>query len=272
MTEVFGFPRDGHLYSADEVGRALAGLFARESNGAPQVGMLSTVPVVAPVGSSWQVQVGVFSYVHQVAGSTQLSGLSAAEQVSITPAAGNIPAGQARIDLIGWNPSTAKLVLVDGAPAVNPVAPSDASLARIALVGVNAGDGAVIAGQITMVAELTELAGASGVLGTFTPSPGWTPVSGEESSLERIGRVCYLNTALTIAAVGSFASILTVPEKFRPERDVFVGYSQVSGGAGRAHGQLFLRPTGVLQMRYYQGGTNAGNILPVSAQWRLPRG
>lgn len=272
MTEFFGFPRDGHTYSADEVGRALAGLFARELSGVPRVGMLSSGPDVTAVLGSWRAEVDIFTYLHQVAGAVQLSGLSAAEQIDITPAAGNIPVGQSRFDFIGWNATAAELVVLEGAPAVSPVLPSDSSLAPVASVRVNAGDGAVLQSQITLLWELTELAGATGVLGDFTPSAGWTPEAGEESSLERIGRVAYLNTSLRIAAAGSFASILTVEDEFRPAKDTFVGYAQVSGGAGRAHGQLWLRTTGVLQMRYYQGTTNAGNILPVSAVWRLPRG
>ena len=272
MTEVFGFPRDGHSYSADEVGRALAGLFERESNGTPNVGMLSAGPAVSNVVGAFKVQVGVFSYVHQVAGSVQLSGLSAAEQVDILPAAGNISVGQSRIDLIGWNPVAAELVVVTGEPAASPVAPSDSSLAPIARVRVNSGDGAVIPAQITRIYSVTDLVGSAGVDGTFTLSPGWSVLSGEESSLERIGRVAYLNTALVIAAAGAFTSILTVPAEFRPPKDVFVGYAQVSGGAGRSHGQLWLRTTGVLQMRYYQGGTISGAVLPIAAIWRLPKG
>lgn len=272
MTEVFGFPRDGHLYSADEVGRALAGLFDRDSNGMPRVGVLASVPRVAPVGSSWNVEVGIFTYVHQVAGSAQLSGLSAAEQVAITPAAGNIPAGQARIDLIGWNPTTAKLVVVEGAPATSPVAPSDASLAPLARVRVNAGDGVVIPWQITVVAETTDLAGATGVLGSFALGFGWGVVPNNESSIERIGRVVYLNTLLSAGTGAAFTSIMTVEESLRPERDVFVGYSQVSGGAGQSHGQLWLQRTGLLTLRFYQGSAAAGVQMPIVASWRLPRG
>lgn len=271
MTEFFGFPRDGHTYSADEVGRAFAGFFERESNGTPRVGMLSSVPSVTAVNGAWKIQVGIFTYIHQVLGSVQMSGLSASEQHDIVPAAGNIPVGQARIDLVGWNPVTAEIVVVTGEPAANPTAPADASLAEVATVRINSGDGAVISGQITMLAQTTDLVGMSGQDGSFTTGNGWSVQSGVESSLESIGRVAYLNTALVIAAAGSFTSILTVEQRFRPAKDTYVGYSQVSGGAGRSHGDLLLRPTGVLQMVNYQGSTNAGNVLPVSAHWRLPK-
>lgn len=272
MTAFYGFPRDSHSYSAEEVGHALAGLVQRESSGLPCVGMLSVGPDFDAVPASWRVQVGRFVYVHQAAGAIQLSGLSAPEQVDITNASA-IPAGQSRIDLVGWNPVSAELVVVEGAPSATPIAPVDSSLAPVGTAQVNAGDGMVIAGQVRATYQVTDLAGAAGVVGAFTPGIGWTVVGGtEESSLERIGRVAYLNTALVIAAPGSFTSILTVPPEFRPEKDVFVGYSQVSGGAGKAHGQLWLRTTGVLQLRYYQGSTNAGLIMPIAASWRLPRG
>lgn len=270
MTAFIGFPRDSHSYSADEVGRAFAGLVQREPDGTPRVGMLSAGPTIAAVAASWKVQVGIFTYVHQVSGAVQFSGLSDDEQVDITPATG-IPSGQARIDLVCWNQDDAELVVIDGVPATSPVVPSDGGLAPVFTVRVNSGDGMVIQGQVAPAYATTDLVGSAGVEGVFTPGTGWTPVEGEENSLERIGRVCYLNVSLQIAASGAFTSILTVPEGFRPAKDVFVGYAQVSGGPGKAHGQLWLRPTGVLQMRYYQGSTVAGNILPVSALWRLPQ-
>lgn len=272
MTAVFGFPRDSHTYSADEVGRALAGLFSRDSSGVPRSGMLDSGPLAEAVPGTWRVRVSEFTYVHEVARAIQLSGLSSAEEVEITPATGSVPVGQARIDLIGWDPVEAELVLIEGTPAADPVAPEDASVAEVVTVRVNSGDGAVIAGRIEKVFETTDLVGSAGVAGAYTPGTGWTAVAGEEDSLERIGRVAYLNVSLRIAAAGAFTSILTVPPAFRPAKDVFVGYAQVSGGANRAHGQLWLRTTGVLQMRYFQGTTNAGNILPVSAIWRLPKG
>lgn len=272
MTTVFPFPRDSHSYSADEVGRALAGLFARETTGIPRVGVLGSIPSVKNVAGTWKVEVGVFAYVNQVDRSVQISGLSSAEQHDITPAAGNIPAGQARIDLVAWDPVDAEIAVIPGTPAASPSVPSAPGFAPLATVRVNSGDGVVIGSQISIVAQTTDLVGSSGVDGEFTPGTGWAVEAGEESSLERIGRVVYLNTLLRISAPGAFTSILTVPPAFRPAKDVFVGYAQVSGGAGRAHGQLWLRTTGVLQMRYYQGSTNAGNLLPVSAIWRLPKG
>lgn len=161
MTGVVEFPKDGHSYSADEVGRALAGLIRRDPDGSPREGMLAVGPTVTAVPAMWKVQVGVFSHVQDVSGAIRLGGLSAAEQVDITPASG-IPAGQARIDLIVWDPDDAVLVVVDGTPATSPAAPADGGLVPVAEVRVNAGDGSVIQGQITPVYALTALAGGDG--------------------------------------------------------------------------------------------------------------
>ena len=178
MTAFYGFPRDSHSYSAEEVGHALAGLVQRESSGLPCVGMLSVGPDFDAVPASWRVQVGRFVYVHQAAGAIQLSGLSAPEQVDIASASA-IPAGQSRIDLVGWNPASAELVVVEGAPSATPVAPTNPLLARVGTVQVNAGDGMVVAGQ---VAPGYELSGLSSVpdLRAYTPvvsgySAGFAP-------------------------------------------------------------------------------------------------
>lgn len=160
MTEVFGFPRDGHTYSADEVGRALAGIFQREADGTPRVGIVGEPPTAVPISASWQLEVGVFSYVHQVVGSVQLSGLSDAEQVAITPAAGSIPVGEARIDRVVWNPVAAELSVIEGTPAVSPVKPSADGFAPLFTVRVNAGDGMIIAGQVEPDFQTTALAGS----------------------------------------------------------------------------------------------------------------
>lgn len=158
MTEFFGFPKDGHTYSADEVGRALAGLFTREPDGSPRAGVLNPGVVVSAVSGAWKVQVGRFTYVHSVLGSVQLSGLSSPEEHDIIPAAGNIPAGQARIDVVGWNPETASVAILEGTPSSSPVAPSDVSVVPLAHVRVNSGDGAVLPGQISLVFSVTGLA------------------------------------------------------------------------------------------------------------------
>ena len=155
MTAFTGFPRDGYAFSANDVGRALAGLVRREASGLPRVGMLGVGPVVTAVPASWKVQVGVFAYVHLIAGAIQFSGLSTAEQVDIVPAVGDIPAGQARIDLVCWDPVAAALAVVKGNPAATPVEPSAGGLAPVKTVRVNASDGMVIAGQLATAFQTT---------------------------------------------------------------------------------------------------------------------
>ena len=93
------FPKDGYEFSADDVGLALAGLVRRETSGAPRVGMLGAGPKISAVAASWKVEIGIFTYVHQVDGAISLSGLSGAVQVDIVPAAGSVAAVGA-IDLV----------------------------------------------------------------------------------------------------------------------------------------------------------------------------
>lgn len=178
MTAFVGFPQDGHSFSADEVGRALAGLVRRESNGTPRVGMLAVGPALTAVAASWKVEVGVFTYVHQVSGAVQLSGLSAAEQVDIVPASGDIPGGQARIDLIVWDPAGAELAMVKGTPSASPSAPSAGGLAPVATVRVNAGDGMTVQGQIAAAYDLTALQSVEAPVARGTVSKRAVPAGG----------------------------------------------------------------------------------------------
>lgn len=178
MTAFERFPKDGYSYSADDVGLALAGLVRRDLSGVPVTGMLGVGPLVSAVPASWKVQVGVFTYVDEADGAISFSGLSAAEQVDIVPAAGNVPSGQARIDLVCWDPVGEELVVEQGTPGVSPVVPPAGGFAPVATVRVNAGDGMVIAGQLAAVYLLTGLVGSSS--GTYTPvvsgySPGFAP-------------------------------------------------------------------------------------------------
>lgn len=155
MTAFEKFPKDGYAYSAADVGLALAGLIRRDA-GVPKVGML-VAPSVAAVAASWKVQVGQFWYVSHINGAVQLSGLSAAEQVDITPAT-DIPAGQARIDRVVWNPVSETLVVVEGAAAVSPVAPPVGVNAAVCTVRVNAGDGMVVTARVSPDFATTSLA------------------------------------------------------------------------------------------------------------------
>lgn len=162
---------------------ALAGLIVRDGSGVPRVGMLGAGPSVAAVAAAWKVQVGPFPYVHQIANAIQISGLSAAEQVDIAPATG-IPAGQARIDVVCWDQIAAALTVVQGVPGTSPVVPSNGSLAVVARVRVNSGDGMVVAEQVTPAFTITALAGQAGIwlkaAATGSPSDraalrnGWT--------------------------------------------------------------------------------------------------
>lgn len=172
---VFNFPANGVDYYADEVGKALATLVARMADGTPQTGVLG-VPdaVVTAVPGAWKVQVRRFGYVHSVSGAVTLNGLDSPVQVDIDSAAG-IATGQARIDVVTWNPLTVEVGVTKGAVSASPVAPATPGLARLATVRVNAGDASVNASRVVDVADRTALAaggGAGNVVaeGTATPA------------------------------------------------------------------------------------------------------
>lgn len=156
MAKITGWPRDSYAFHADELSDTFAGLVRRDGAGLPVDGVLGDVQIEA-VDSSWQVAVSPFLYVERVGTGVRWSGESAVEHVDITPAAGNIPAGEARIDLVCWDTTEPELVVVDGTPAVSPVPPSDGGLVPFAQVRVNAGDGQTIQGQVSKVAGLTGL-------------------------------------------------------------------------------------------------------------------
>ena len=139
MATFFPFPKDGGPHSRVSVGQALAGLVARDDEGLPRVGMLA-VPDVSAVASSWLVEVGRFVHVHHDDGAVQFTGLSDSEQVEVTSAA-DIPAGQARIDRIGWDASASELVVLEGVVSASPVAPGLGALYPVAQVRVDSGDG-----------------------------------------------------------------------------------------------------------------------------------
>lgn len=243
MTAFVGFPQDGHSFSANEVGLALAGLVTREVSGVPRVGMLGIGPTVSAVGASWQVQVNQFVYVHQVLGAIQLSGLSAPEQVDILPAAGDISVGQARIDVICWNPVDAELSVVQGTPAISPVVPSVAPLVAIARVRVNAADGIVISGQISTVYQL-----ADRVTGSLTSVTSGYSV-GVATRIERDSSGMVDAYVEVTAGSGQLTSALTVafmPEGFRPKADVEFAAGQSTGGnAGAVFTQIL--PSGAIR-------------------------
>lgn len=150
MTTFAEFPRDGVSFSSADVSVALAGLYPRDADGLVVSGFLG-VPKVTAVASAWKVLVGRFWYVRRDGNGGRESGVSAPEEVTVASAAG-IPAGQGRIDVVCWNPTSAALSVVAGSVSAAPVAPSVGSLVPVAHVRVNSGDGMVIAGQVSVVA------------------------------------------------------------------------------------------------------------------------
>lgn len=163
MATVTGWPRDGYLIHADELSNFFAGLIRRDDAGLPIPGVLGALKGVA-VPSAWQVEISPLTFVELVnTTGVRLSGESAASLVDITPAAGSVPAGQSRIDLICWDTEAAAFSVVEGFPAVTPAVPSSGGSEPLFQVVVAAGDGQVIQGQITPVYAVTALAGDSRV-------------------------------------------------------------------------------------------------------------
>lgn len=239
MTTFVGFPQGGHSFSADEVGMALSGLVVRESTGLPRVGVLGRGPVITAVAASWKVQVSPFVYAHQVSGAVQFSGVSTAEQLDILPAAGNIPVGQKRIDLVVWNPVTAALSVVTGTPAVSPVAPSHGATALLAQLLVEATDGMVLSERLQVAFQY-----ADKVFGAITTvAPG--VVVGASTRLQRdaagmVDAYVDLNSA---SALSTNQWLATLPAGFRPVNlQEFAGAHSNGGSAAPVFTHLL--PTG----------------------------
>ena len=236
MTTFVGFPQSGHSFSADEVGRALSGLVVREASGLPRTGVFGSAPAISAVPASWKVQVAPFVYVHQAAGAIQFSGVSEDEQVDILPAVGNIPAGQARIDVLCWNPINAKLSVVRGAPAVSPVVPSTGILAALARVRVGAGEGMVLGGQISSVYQF-----ADRVSGSLTNVAGGHSIgAATRIELDSTGMVdAYVEVSVGSGQLVSSATLAVMPEGFRPVNDVeFAGAESMGGRAAAVFVQV----------------------------------
>lgn len=222
---------------------ALAGLIVRDGSGVPRVGMLGAGPSVAAVAAAWKVEVGPFPYVHQVANAIQVSGLSAAEQVDIAPATG-IPAGQARIDVVCWDQVAAALTVVQGVPGTSPVVPANGSLAVVARVRVNSGDGMVIAGQVTPAFAKTQLVDSAPDVTSYVPVVGGYAAAfppAVRAQYTRTGDVVEVEVqAVTEREVARFAGNLTVSTPFPIGADPIA----VDGG-----GYFLIGPVGAKRIR-----------------------
>ncbi|GAB2567533.1 hypothetical protein [Leucobacter ruminantium] len=235
MTTFKPFPRNADDIDAANVGLALSGLVVREASGQPRVGMMSPGPAATAVPASWKVEVGPFIYAHQVAGALQLSGVSAAEQLDILPATGNIPAGQARLDLVCWDPIAAELSVVRGTPAASPVEPPVGTLAKVLKVRVNAGDGMVLPDRVTKEYQF-----ADRVQGKITTVAAGVTVSAQ-TRIERdpSGMVDVYVELISPAAMGTNLWIATMPLGFRPAATTeFVGGASQGGAAGPVFGEV----------------------------------
>lgn len=204
MTAFQGFPQDDYSFSANDVGNALAGMVGRDSANAPIPGMLNVAPTVTAGAASWRVLVGRFVYVHVVAGAVQLSGLSAPEEVDIVSAAG-IPAGQARIDLVCWNPVDAELSVITGTPGTSPIVPPAGALEPVVSLRVNAGDSAVVPARITPAAAVSRAVapiafGHAGVTKGFA-SAGVVELGAAQ---ELIGGITQVGNALRVTDAGLY--------------------------------------------------------------------
>lgn len=243
MTGFKEFPRDGEDISAENVALALSGLVVRESSGLPREGMLSPGPTVGAVAASWKVQVGAFVYARQADRGIRFSGVSDAEQVDILPAAGNIPAGQARIDVVCWNPTAAVLTVVQGTPAASPTVPGAGALVPVLQVRVNAGDGMVIAGQVTPVFQL-----ADRIIGKITQlAPGYTVTPLTRLERDAGGMVDAYVELTGPAPVSTDTWMATLPTGFRPGGDTEIAGAVSQGGSAapvfvriRANGGVYV--------------------------------
>lgn len=269
MSTFVGFPQSGHSFSASEVGLALAGLIVRDGD-VPKVGFLGVGPTVAAVAASWKVEVGRCVYVHQVAGAVQFSGVSSPEQVDIAPSTG-IPAGQARIDLVVWNPNTASLLVVQGTPAVSPVVPSSGSV-PVARVLVASGDGMVVAGQVSPVFVTTSVVGADPVAQSYSPvvsgyESGWAPDL--EASFIQVGKLVEVEVrGITDRVMSRLVSTLfvsvPVPMPVSPISVEGGGFFLIGPSGARQIYDLRVRQGSATQVVLEMVRVSGGNVARVS--------
>ena len=117
--------------------------------------------------------------------------------------------------------------------------------------------------------EWLDVAGKNYPWETLPMSPSWGIGGGHTPRICMRGGVVYISGAV-ITAGGDHENILTIPQKFRPSREQFIGATVTAGGADFAptYAELRITSSGQLAIKDYSTiRTGHGWIIPISASY-----
>lgn len=100
-------------------------------------------------------------------------------------------------------------------------------------------------------------------------SSGWGVGAGHNPQICMRGGVVYLSGAV-VTAGGNHENILTIPQKFRPTREQFIGATVTAGGSNfdPTYAELRITQSGSLAIKDYSTiRTGHGWIIPISASY-----
>ena len=100
-------------------------------------------------------------------------------------------------------------------------------------------------------------------------SSGWGVGAGHNPQICMRGGVVYLSGAV-VTAGGNHENILTIPQKFRPTREQFIGATVTAGGSNfdPTYAELRITQSGSLAIKDYSKiRTGHGWIIPISAAY-----
>lgn len=100
-------------------------------------------------------------------------------------------------------------------------------------------------------------------------SSGWGVGAGHNPQICMRGGVVYLSGAV-VTAGGNHENILTIPQKFRPSREQFIGATVTAGGSNfdPTYAELRITQSGSLAIKNYSTiRTGNGWIIPISASY-----
>lgn len=115
----------------------------------------------------------------------------------------------------------------------------------------------------------TDVSGRNYPWETLSMSPNWGVGAGHTPRICMRGGVVYLSGAV-ITAGGDHENILTIPQKFRPSREQFIGATVTASGSDfkSEYAELRIQTNGRLGIyRYTTIRTGHGWIIPISASY-----
>lgn len=100
-------------------------------------------------------------------------------------------------------------------------------------------------------------------------STGYSPVAGYPLEICEWGGIVHIRGAVLIGSTGTWDNVASVPEKYRPTQQQFLGGQITSGSSGTTArtAALLVQPNGRVGVASGYVTAIAGNILPVVGYW-----